>query len=303
VLGLSSQLLLSPNEGEWGEFMKSFLGAVLALAAIGAAAQSTNFNQIQHIETTLNHLTVIDLAEPIVTVAVADPDSIQIERHDDKVFLKPLKDGVSTNLFIWTASRQIAYEIDPAGDLAKMNVIVRNVPPPAEHKPDHEAEKSEPSDREIQNIASLVLTQALMGTESIVREKSKIAVSGVNVTLEQVFRSKDALYIRYTIANQSTVPFRVTTPDISEVKSTKHPISMESLRDHQLSPRTFGKFKTNPGVSIPVVNAESGSTDIAPGTKSTGVVTIRASQGSQPQLYQLHFGNSQSGPIAVEAVL
>ena len=283
--------------------MKSFLGAVLALAAINAAAQSTNFNQIQHIETALNHLTVIDLAEPIVTVAVADPDSIQIERDDDKVFLKPLKDGVSTNLFIWTASRQIAYEIDPAGDLAKMNVIVRNVPPPAEHKPDHEAEKSEPSDREIQNIASLVLTQALMGTESIVREKSKIAVSGVNVTLEQVFRSKDALYIRYTIANQSTVPFRVTTPDISEVKSTKHPISMESLRDHQLSPRTFGKFKTNPGVSIPVVNAESGSTDIAPGTKSTGVVTIRASQGSQPQLYQLHFGNSQSGPIAVEAVL
>ena len=283
--------------------MKSFLGAVLALAAINAAAQSTNFNQIQHIETALNHLTVIDLGEPIVTVAVADPDSIQIERHDDKVFLKPLKDGVSTNLFIWTASRQIAYEIDPAGDLAKMNVIVRNVPPPALHKPDHEAEKSEPSDREIQNIASLVLTQALMGTESIVREKSKIAVSGVNVTLEQVFRSKDALYIRYTIANQSTVPFRVTTPDISEVKSTKHPISMESLRDHQLSPRTFGKFKTNPGVSIPVVNAESGSTDIAPGTKSTGVVTIRASQGSQPQLYQLHFGNSQSGPIAVEAVL
>ena len=283
--------------------MKSLLGAVLALAAINAAAQSTNFNQIQHIETALNHLTVIDLGEPIVTVAVADPDSIQIERHDDKVFIKPLKDGVSTNLFIWTASRQIAYEIDPAGDLAKMNVIVRNVPPPAEHKPDHEAEKSEPSDREIQNIASLVLTQALMGTESIVREKSKIAVSGVNVTLEQVFRSKDALYIRYTIANQSTVSFRVTTPDISEVKSTKHPISMESLRDHQLSPRTFGKFKTNPGVSIPVVNAESGSTDIAPGTKSTGVVTIRASQGSQPQLYQLHFGNSQSGPIAVEAVL
>ena len=283
--------------------MKSLLGAVLALAAIGAAAQSTNFSQIQHIETALNHLTVIDLAEPIITVAVADPDSIQIERHDDKVFLKPLKDGVSTNLFIGTQSRQIAYEIDPAGDLSKMNVIVRNAPEPVQHKPDHEAEMPEPSGQQIQKIASLVLTQALMGTESIVREKSKIAVSGVNVTLEQVFRSKDALYIRYTIANQSTVPFRVTTPDISEVKSTKHPISMDSLRDHQLSPRTFGKFKADSGVNVPVVNAEFGSTNIAPGSKSTGVVTIRASQGSQPQLYQLHFGNSQSGPIAVEAVL
>jgi hypothetical protein len=284
--------------------MKSLLGAVLAISAIGAAAQSTNFSQIQHIETALNHLTVIDLAEPIVTVAVADPDSIQIERHDDKVFLKPLKDGVSTNLFIWTASRQIAYEIDPAGDLSKMNVIVRNAPPPAPHKPDHEAEMSEPSDQEIQKIASLVLTQALMGTESIVREKSKDAASGVNVTLEQVFRSKDALYIRYTIANQSTAPFRITTPAISEVKLTRHPISMMSLRDHQLSPRTFGKFKATPGASIPVVNADPPITpDVAPGGKSTGVVTIHVSQGSQPQLYQLHFGSSQSGPIAVEAVL
>ena len=78
---------------------------------------------------------------------------------------------------------------------------------------------------------------------------------------------------------------------------------MVSLRDHQLSPRTFSKFKANPGVSIPVVNAESGSTDIAPGSKNTGVVTIHASQGRQPQIYQLHFGNSQGGPIAVEAVL
>jgi len=100
------------------------------------------------------------------------------------------------------------------------------------------------------------------------------------------------------------VPFRVTTPDISEVKSTKHPISMESLRDHQLSPRTFGKFKANPGVSIPVVNADPPvATDVAPGGKSIGVITIHVSQGTHPQIYQLHFGNSQSGPIAVEAVL
>ena len=284
--------------------MKSFLGAVLALAAIGAAAQSTNFNQIQHIETAINHLTVIDLAEPIVTVAVADPDSIQIERHDDKVFIKPLKDGVSTNLFIWTASRQVAYEIDPAGDLAKMNVIVRNAPEPAQRKPDHAEKMSEPSDREIQRIASLVLTQALMGTESIVREKSKDAVSGVNVTLEQVFRSKDALYIRYTIANQSTAPFRITSPDVYQPQPTQQPISIVSLRNRQISPQTFAAFKTTLGLSIPVVIADPPvATDVAPGGKSTGVVTIHVSQGSQPQLYQLHFGNSQSGPIAVEAVL
>jgi hypothetical protein len=283
--------------------MKSFLGAVLALAAINAAAQSTNFNQIQHIETALNHLTVIDLAEPIVTVAVADPDSIQIERHDDKVFLKPLKDGVSTNLFIWTASRQIAYEIDPAGDLSKMNVIIRNAPEPKLHKPDRDAETSEPSDQQIQKIASLVLTQALMGTESIAHEKSKDAVSGVNVTLEQVFRSKDTLYIRYFIANQSTEPFRITTPDVSMPRPTELPISIVSLRNRQLLPHTFEAFKTKVGAMVPVASAESASTDLAPGQNSSGVVTIRVSQGSQPQLYLFYFGNSQSGPVVAEGVL
>jgi hypothetical protein len=284
--------------------MKSFLGAVLALAAISAAAQSTNFNQIQHIETALNHLTVIDLAEPIVTVAVADPDSIQIERHDDKVFIKPLKDGVSTNLFIWTASRQIAYEMDPAGDLAKMNVIIRNAPEPKLHKPDRDAETSEPSDQQIQKIASLVLTQALMGTESIAHEKSKDAASSVYVTLEQVFRSKETLYIRYTIANQSMAPFRITSLDVYQPQPTQQPISIVSLRNRQISPQTFAAFKTTLGPSVPVVIADPPvATDVAPGGKSTGVVTIRVSPGSQPQLYQLHFGNSQGGAVAVEAVL
>jgi hypothetical protein len=283
--------------------MKPFLGALLALAAIGAAAQTTNFSQIQHIETALNHLTVIDFAEPVVTVAVADPDAIQIERHDDKVFLKPLKEGVSTNLFVWTASRQIAYEIDPAGDLAKMNVIIRDAPEPTLHRPDHDAASSEPSDQQIQKIAALVLTQALMGTENVVRESSKVATNGVSVEISQVFRSKDALYIRYTITNQSTAPFRITTPDVYEPQPTQQPISIVSLRDRQLSPQTFAAFKAKQGTSVSVVSAEAAPTDIAPGQKSTGVVTIRGSQGNPPQLYQLHFGNSQGGPVTAEAVL
>jgi hypothetical protein len=284
--------------------MKPFLGALLALAAISAAAQSTTFSQIQHIETALNHLTVIDFAEPVVSVAVADPDSIQIERHDDKVFLKPLKDGVATNLFVWTASRQLAYEIDPAGDLAKMNVIVRNAPEPKLHRPGQDAATSEPSDQQIQKIASLVLTQTLMGTEEIVRETSKVSTRGVNVELEQVFHSKDTLYIRYAITNQSTAPFRITTPDVYQPQPTQQPISIVSLRNRQISPQTFAAFKTTLGPSIPVVSSDPPvATDVAPGGKSTGVVTIRVSQGNQPQLYQLHFGNSQTGPVTAEAVL
>jgi len=282
--------------------MKPFLGALLAFAAVSSVAQTTNFSRIQHIETALNHLTVIDFAEPVVTVAVADPDSLQIECHDDKVFVKPLKDGVSTNLFVWTASRQLAYEIDPAGDLARMDVMIRNAPP-SQQKADHDAVSSEPNDQQIQKIVSLVLTQALMGSENIVRENGKGITKGVSVELEQVFRSKDELYVRYTITNQTAVPFRITTPDVHQAEPTGQLISLAALRNHQFSAHACAAVKVKPGESIPVINAGSASTDIPPGQKSTGVVTIRVPRGDQPRLYELNFGNSQGSSVIAEAVL
>ena len=280
--------------------MKSFLIAARALFATAAGAQTTSFNQVQHIETALNHLTVIDLGEPVVTLAVADPDAFQVERHDDKVFLKPLREGASTNLFVWTASRELSYELDPAGDLQKMNVLIRNAPPAM---PAHTAIATEPTDQEIQKIASLVLTQALMGTEEIARDGSKMASDHVTVDLERVFRAKDQLYLRYSITNSTRFPFRITAPDVCEPQPTQVPISLLSLRDHQLSSQTFAAFRVKQGASIPLLHAESQTRDLAPGQKTTGVVSIRSAPQNPPHIYQLNFGNDHDSPVTVEAVL
>jgi len=243
---------------------------------------------------------VIDLGEPVITLAVADPDAFQVERHDNKVFLKPLKEGASTNLFVWTATRQLSYELDPAGDLQKMNVLIRNAPSAV---PARIAMATEPTDQDIQKIASLVLTQALMGTEEIARDGSKVATDRVTVELEQVFRAKDQLYLRYSITNSTRFPFRVTVPDVHEPEPTQVPISLLSLRDHQLSSQTFATFKAKQGASIPVLHAESQTRDLTPGQKTTGVVSIRSAQQNPPQIYQLNFGNDHDSPVTVEAVL
>ena len=113
--------------------MKTLTTISLALAVAAAGAQTTSQSQIRHIETSLNHLTVLEFGESVSTLAIADPDSFQVERHDDKVFVKPLREGVSTNLFVWTASRELSYELDPAGQLAAMDVLVRTVPAPNPH--------------------------------------------------------------------------------------------------------------------------------------------------------------------------
>jgi len=275
------------------------ISLILVLAA--ARAQTTTQKQIRHIETSLNHLTVLEFGEPVTTLAIADPDSFQVERHADKVFVKPLKEGVSTNLFIWTASREISYELDPAGQLAAMDVLVRSAPLPNPHAIANAA--AEPSDTEIRRIASLVLTQAMMGVEDVTHDPSKPAKDRVEVNLEQVYRAKHRLYIRYSVTNLSKAPFRATTPDVNCLRPTRQPISLLSLRDHQISPHMVASFKPKPGTSLRVIQGEIAIRDLAPGEKTTGVISVGQAASTPPQIFQLSFGADQTGPLRVEAVL
>ena len=86
--------------------MKTLMSLFFAVAVAAAGAQTTGQGQIRHVETSMNHLTVLEFGEPVTTLAIGDADNFQIERHEDKVFIKPLQQGVSTNLFVWTASRE-----------------------------------------------------------------------------------------------------------------------------------------------------------------------------------------------------
>ena len=281
--------------------MKMLITIPVALAVAVAGAQTTSQNQVRHVETSLNHLTVLEFGEPVSTIALADTDSFRVEHHDDKVFIEPLREGTATNLFIWTESRQLTYELDPAGQLATMDVLIRTEPAPKPH-PGTPA-SVEPSDAEIRKMASLVLTQTMMGVQDVSHDGSKSIPDRVQVDLEQVYRAKDQLYIRYSITNQTKEPFRLTTPDVSAPLPTQLPISLLSLRNHQLSTQTFDAFKAKPGSTFTVVQAESLGHDLAPGQKTTGVLSIGSPQGNPPQLFQLNFGSDQGKPLTVEAVL
>jgi hypothetical protein len=281
--------------------MKMLITIPVALAVAVAGAQTTNQNQIRHVETALNHLTVLDFGEPVSTIAVADTDSFRVEHHDDKVFIEPLREGVATNLFIWTESRQLTYELDPAGQLATMDVLIRTEPAPKSRSV--VAASAEPSDVKIHKIASLVLVQAMMGVQDIARDGHRAVPDRVLVDLEQIYRAKDQLYIRYSITNQTKEPFRLTTPDVSAPLPTQLPIALLSLRNHQLSTQTFDVFKTKPGSSFTVVQTEYMARDLAPGQKTTGVLSIGSTQGNPPQILQLNFGSDHGKPLTVEAVL
>ena len=281
--------------------MKSLFVIPFALVAAVAGAQTTGQNQIRHVQTSLNHLTVIEFGEPVATLAVADPDSFKVERHEDKVFVMPLREKVATNLFVWTASRQLSYELDPAGQLAAMDVLIRTEAAAGTHPT--LGSPAAVTDADTRTIASQVLAQTMMGVESIVHDSAKPSIGQVQVELEQVYRSKDQLYIRYSISNQRKAPFRLTTPDVSNPLATQQPTSLISLRNHQLSVKTFESFRAKPGSSLTIVQAETTAKDLAPGQKITGIVSVHSAEGNPPQLYQLTFGADHGQLIAVGAVL
>src|SRR5215831_19959799 len=79
--------------------------------------------KVIRIETAMNHLTIIELAEP-VTLAAAGSPLFKIERRDNKVFIQPLEEGSSTNLFVWTASGRWSYELVPAASPATMHFAI-----------------------------------------------------------------------------------------------------------------------------------------------------------------------------------
>ena len=62
-------------------------------------------------------------------MAAAGSSDFQVERESNRVFVKPVKSGVSTDLFVWTASRRFAYELETTEEVKKMNFAIDNASP------------------------------------------------------------------------------------------------------------------------------------------------------------------------------
>jgi len=276
--------------------------AALAIGAISlaAAAQTTTFTETPHIHTTLNHFTVIDPGEPISMFALADHSSFALERNGDKLFIEPLRENAATNLFIWTPTRQLIYEIDPAGDLAKTDMLVR-IPPPGH--PVQQGAMTAAAEENRRQLSMQAQNDAVMRSESITLDDQKQQPGEIAVRVEEVLRLKDQLLIRFSLRNQSSDPFRVTMPDVFQPHPTETPISLLSLRDHQLNQQTASRFKATKGSPIDVIQAAVLAPNLEPGQATTGVITIGGGEHKAPALYELDFGSFQNHALTVEVVL
>jgi len=113
--------------------------AIVLMLAVAAEpqrieTQHPDASKVTRVETTMNHLTVIEVGEPVSTVA-AGSSAFKIEWRDNKVFVQPTEPSAATNLFIWTASGRLNYELEPAGAVEQMDFAIDQPPVPTDSKP------------------------------------------------------------------------------------------------------------------------------------------------------------------------
>ena len=263
--------------------MKRFLSFILIYCACTGAAfpQQTEppAPGVVHVATALNHLTILEFHEP-VTMAAAGSADFQIERQENKVFVKPMKSGASTDLFVWTASRRFAYELETTQEVKNMNFAIDNsAPVPVAH-----LVVSPSTDQ----LADLMLTRAFLGAVEITSVNTRPPKNQVGVRVEQVFRTRSSVYIHYTIENNSKSSYHVAAPSAYQLQGDLSSISLPSFAHKQLDPRLSEKLASTQNVSLPIAHAESAAEDLGPGEATQGVVAIRQDLNS-PAIVHLVF--------------
>jgi hypothetical protein len=260
-------------------FFIIFIGGI-CVATAASQAGSSLLSPI-HVATALNHLTVLEFHEP-VTMAAAGSSDFQIERQEDKVFIKPNKASASTDLFVWTATRRFAYELEITPEVKNMNVSIDN-PLPAAPAPPNSGFSAH-----VDEFADMMLTHAFLGAIDIAPAHARAPKSQVCVRIKQVFPTKTSIYVHYSIENDSRSAYHVPTPEVFELQAGHSNFSLSSFAHKQLDARLLDNLSDILRVALPVPHAETASQDLAPRESTEGVVAIRQDLRS-PTVVQLVF--------------
>lgn len=268
--------------------------AIALLTWQGAFAQQLPLTKVQ---TALNHLTVIELPEPI-TIAAAGSDAFDIKRHGNRVFIEPIRANVSTNLFLWTERGESVYELEPAGEVSAMNILIapRPQPQPASTAP------SPASDLGSQKTADMVMSKTLLHMQPVSQREIKPLRDSVTIQVEEVVQTQDSLYVRYQVINATRTPYRVLAPRVETIRPARTPVTLQTLTNTQLSDKAITALGAAGTSAVPVVHFEMEAQDVAPGAAATGVVAIRVLL-SGPHVYRFVFAGGGAHPIVATVVL
>lgn len=262
---------------------------IIAAAATQLPAQKIDREpndpqQIIHLKTALNHLTVIELREPVLQVA-AGSQSFKVEWRENKVFVQPTEPDASTNLFVWTSSQRLNYELEPAGSVAVMDFAVDQELPP-QPKPTS-AKPREPSP-----------TEVLLSGQPVRLESAKPSTKLVEVRIRDLYEKDGRLLVRYAVRNNSSHSYEVTTPRVYLLPGVRYPQSLYGLVDSQLGDREASRLEIKEQSPVSVIEGRVQSSHLQPGQQCLGLVALRVPPSKEPIVLRFQFANDDREQVA-----
>lgn len=275
------------------------LAAVAASAAIAQKleTQPLDNKKVIRVETAKDHLTVIEVADPVTMVAVGNTGAFTVERRENKVFIKPTEDGAQTNLFIWTSAGRYAYELLPAANVAQMHFAIDQTPTAVSQAAQpvsvEAAQKTVPLPQEM-------LTQATPITIHGERETA----GRVEVTLRDLYRQADKLYVRYAVHNQSAAGYQLARPSAWFLSGVRSPLSLVPLAEQQLGEKAQRSLKAEASRELAIIDADH-SAFVPPGGRGFGWIAIEQpfATAEATSALKLDFAADAKGPVAALLIL
>ena len=277
-----------------------FLAACSVARAQTITHQPVNPNSVTRVATALNHISLIEMPEPITNAAMGSED-FRIEWHGNTVALKPLRQGQSTNLFIWTEHGQSSYEIlAPAEVSAAAFVIDQTEGRPSSSKKTEAQTRA--SDSEIQKAADVLIAQTMLQSAPVNSHSVKDAKDHVNVRISEIVRDKDALYVRYIVSNPGQHAYRVSDPAVVTIVPASPGIVVSALKGTQLSSQKLTDLGVGSMTTVPIRETRLSSRDVNPGQSVEGVLCFKPTE-DKPQIYRFVFANDLNHQVDAAAVL
>jgi hypothetical protein len=250
---------------------------------------------ITRVETAIDHLTVIELGEPVTMVAAGNQGGFLVERRDNKVFVKPTEEGAQTNLFIWTGTGRYAYELVPAKTVAEMHFAIDQESPIAA--------AGVPAAAVVAPLPALpaeMLTQATPVSVYGERESQ----GRVEVSIRDLYQKDNRIYLRYALLNRSGIPYRTSAPAAWQLIGVRATHSLIGLGANQLGERICRTLKVDSAAQLNVVNADQASR-VEAGRDGMGWLVIDAPSGAESNVavLRLRFAADAKGDLAAVVIL
>src|SRR5512146_3230906 len=275
--------------------MKRVVFCLVVIAAMATAAvaqkidtETNDRTKIVHLKTALNHLTVIEVSEPVVQVATGSA-AFKVEWRDNKVFIQPTEPDAATNLFIWTASQRLNYEQEPAGSIAAMDFAV-------DQAPVQKAETTKPTSAATQDPVQPSLTELLLQGKPVRLQPSKQrGAKPLEVWISDLYQKGDQVVVRYAVRNHSDQPYSLSTPLVYELNDVRSPQSLYGLANTQLGEEQAAKLKSKQETAVLVLDAQMQQKQIAPGQEAVGIVTLELTASARPTVLRFQFPSIEPG--------